>query len=37
MTHFRLRLGSSLYAFRQSLEDLQERGKNANPEEIEWE
>ena len=36
MTHFRLRLGSSLYAFRQSLEDLQERGKNANPEEIEW-
>ena len=36
MTHFRLRLGSSLFAFRKSLEDLNERMQTAHSKEIEW-
>ena len=36
MTHFRLRLGSSLYAFRRSLEDLKERMQTGHPGEIQW-
>lgn len=37
MTHFRLRLGSSLHAFRKSLEDLSERSKTTKPEDVQWE
>ena len=36
MTHFRLRLGSSLYAFRKSLEDLKERMETGRSELIQW-
>ncbi len=36
MTHFRLRLGSSLYAFSKSLEDLHERMETGRPELIQW-
>ena len=36
MTHFRLRLGSSLYAFRRSLEDLSERMQTGHSEEFQW-
>ena len=36
MTHFRLRLGSSLYAFRRSLEDLYERMQTGHSEEFQW-
>ena len=36
MTHFRLRLGSSLYAFRRSLEDLNERMQTGHSEEFQW-
>ena len=36
MTHFRLRLGSSLFAFRRSLEDLNERMQSGHPEEFQW-
>ena len=36
MTHFRLRLGSSLYAFRRSLEDLSERMQTGHSEELQW-
>ena len=36
MTHFRLRLGSSLYAFQRSLEDLNERARNGHSDEIQW-
>ena len=36
MTHFRLRLGSSLYAFQRSLEDLNERAQNGHLDEIQW-
>ena len=36
MTHFRLRLGSSLFAFRRSLEDLNERMQTGHPEEFQW-
>ena len=34
MTHFRLRLGSSLFAFRRSLEDLNERMQTGRSEGI---
>ena len=37
MTHFRLRLGSSRYAFLRSLEDLRERRRSAWQSSIEWE
>ena len=37
MTHFRLRLGSSLHAFRKSLEDLSERSQTTQPEDLQWE
>ena len=37
MTHFRLRLGSSLHAFQKSLEDLSERFKAGKPDDVEWE
>ena len=36
MTHFRLRLGSSLFAFRRSLEDLNERMQTGRSEDIQW-
>ena len=36
MTHFRLRLGSSLYAFQMSLEDLEERVQAEHSDEIQW-
>ena len=36
MTHFRLRLGSSLYAFRRSLEDLNGRMQAGSSEEFQW-
>ena len=36
MTHFRLRLGSSLYAFQMSLEDLEERVQAGHSDEIQW-
>ena len=36
MTHFRLRLGSSLFAFRSSLEDLNERMQTGRSEEFQW-
>ena len=36
MTHFRLRLGSSLYAFRRSLEDLYEPMQTGHSEEFQW-
>ena len=36
MTHFRLRMGSSLYAFRRSLEDLYERMQTGHSEEFQW-
>ena len=36
MTHFRLRLGSSLFAFRRSLEDLSERMQAGHSEEFQW-
>ena len=36
MTHFRLRLGSSLYAFQRSLEDLNERAQTGHIDEIQW-
>ena len=36
MTHFRLRLGSSLYAFRRSLEDLYERMQTGHSEAFQW-
>ena len=36
MTHFRLRLGSSLFAFRRSLEDLNERMQSGRSEDIQW-
>ena len=36
MTHFRLRLGSSLYAFRRSLEDLNGRMQTGHSEEFQW-
>ena len=36
MTHFRLRLGSSLYAFRRSLEDLYERMQAGHSAEFQW-
>ena len=36
MTHFRLRLGSSLYAFQRSLEDLNERAQTGHVDEIQW-
>ena len=36
MTHFRLRLGSSLYAFRRSLVDLAGRMENGRPDEFHW-
>ena len=36
MTHFRLRLGSSLYAFQRSLEDLNERALIGHSYEIQW-
>ena len=36
MTHFRLRLGSSLYAFRKSLEDLNERMQTGRSDEFQW-
>ena len=36
MTHFRLRLGSSLFAFRKSLEDLNERMQTGRSDEIQW-
>ena len=36
MTHFRLRLGSSLFAFRRSLEDLNERMQTGHSEEFQW-
>ena len=37
MTHFRLRLGSSLYAFQRSLEDLNERAQTGLSDDIQWE
>ena len=36
MTHFRLRLGSSLHAFRRSLEDLNDRMQTGPSEEFQW-
>ena len=36
MTHFRLRLGSSLHAFRKSLEDLSDRMAEERPQEVQW-
>ena len=36
MTHFRLRLGSSLFAFRRSLEDLNERMQTGHSEGFQW-
>ena len=36
MTHFRLRLGSSRYAFLRSLEDLQQRAAHQQAEELQW-
>ena len=36
MTHFRLRLGSSMHAFRRSLEDLREKMQTAGPEDVKW-
>ena len=36
MTHFRLRLGSSLHAFRRSLEDLSDRMQTGSSEEFQW-
>ena len=36
MTHFRLRLGSSRYAFLRSLEDLQQRAAHRQAEELPW-
>ena len=36
MTHFRLRLGSSRFAFRRSLEDLNERMQTGHSEEFQW-
>ena len=36
MTRFRLRLGSSLFAFRRSLEDLNERMQTGHSEEFQW-
>ena len=36
MTHFRLRLGSSRYAFLRSLEDLQQRATHQQAEELQW-
>ena len=37
MTHFRLRLGSSRYAFRCSLEDLRQRAATGEPDNNQWE
>lgn len=36
MTHFRLRLGSSIFAFRKSLEDLEERMQTRDSDEFQW-
>ena len=36
MTHFRLRLGSSLHAFRRSLQDLNDRMQTGSSEEFQW-